>query len=153
MLISQQNKLKINKIKRPIVFVPMSADIIHYGHTRLLNKSSNYGNVIVGLMTDKGISSYKSRPFFNFKHRYEVLKSFNNIKMIIPLEGLIYDKISKIIKPNFFVHGSDWNKGPQLKQKIYLKKIMKEWKGKLITIKYTEGISTSKIKKNLNKDN
>ena len=153
MVISLKNKLKIKKIKRPIVFVPMSADIIHYGHTRLLKKSSNYGNVIVGLMTNKGISSYKSKPFFNYRHRYEVLKSFHNIKMIIPLEGLIYDKISIIIKPDFFVHGSDWNNGPQLNQKIYLRKIMKEWKGKLITIKYTDGISTSKIKKKYNEGN
>ena len=153
MIISSKNKFKINKLNRPIVFVPMSADIIHYGHIRLLNKSSKYGNVIVGLMTDKGILSYKSKPFFNFKQRHEVLKSFKNISVIIPLEGLIYDKICKAIKPDFFIHGSDWNMGPQMKQKIILKNLMKHWSGKLITIKYTDGISTTKIKKKLEKEN
>ena len=153
MVITKKIKKKINQMNRPIVFVPMSADIIHYGHIRLLKKSSRYGNVVVGLMTDKGISSYKSRPFFKYRNRYEVLESFKNISMIIPLEGLVYDKICKIIKPEFFVHGSDWNKGSQMKQKNILKNLMKKWSGKLITIKYTDGISTSKIKKKLKRDN
>ncbi len=152
MIISKKNIKKINQINRPIVFVPMSADIIHYGHIRLIKKSSRYGNVVVGLMTDKGISSYKSKPFFNYRNRYEVLESSKYISMIIPLEGLIYDKICEIIKPEFFVHGSDWNKGPQMNQKNILKILMKKWSGKLITIKYTDGISTSKIKNKLKKD-
>jgi cytidyltransferase-like protein len=153
MIISSKNKFKIKKINRPFVFVPMSADIIHYGHTRLLNKASKYGNIIVGLMTDKGISSYKSKPFFSFRQRHEVLKSFKNISIIIPLEGLIYDKICNVIKPDFFIHGSDWNKGPQMKQKIILENVMKQWSGELITIKYTDGISSTKIKKKLSKEN
>ena len=37
----------------------MSADFLHHGHTNLLKKASKLGNVIGGLMTDKGIKSYK----------------------------------------------------------------------------------------------
>ena len=105
MIISLKNKLEIEKIDKPIVFVPMSADIIHYGQARLLKKSSVFGNIIVGLMTDRGIASYKSKPFFNFKQRLEVLQSFKRIKLIIPLNGLIYDKICETIKPDYFIHG------------------------------------------------
>ena len=40
-------------------------------------------------------------------------------------------------------------KGPQSYQRSHLIKIMREWKGKVIDIKYTKNISSSKIKKKL----
>ena len=69
---------KINiKLKRPHVFVPMSADVIHHGHINILKKSKKYGTLIVGLMTDKGIKSYKKKfpitrksKFVPIKHLY-----------------------------------------------------------------------------------
>ena len=53
------NSLK--KIQRPLVFVPMAADIFHHGHINILLKAKKYGNVVVGLMTDAGIKSYKKK--------------------------------------------------------------------------------------------
>ena len=55
---------KQSKLRR-LVFVPMSADFLHFGHINLLLKANKYGKVVVGLMTDKGINSYKKKkPFF-----------------------------------------------------------------------------------------
>ena len=48
----------------PTVFVPMSADLIHHGHINILKKAKKLGRVIVGLMTDKGIFSYKKKTSF-----------------------------------------------------------------------------------------
>ena len=47
----------LKKIRRPLVFVPMAADLIHHGHINILLKAKKYGTVIVGLMTDKGIKN------------------------------------------------------------------------------------------------
>ena len=51
------------------VYVGMSADLIHPGHINLLNEASKLGNVIVGLLTDKAISTYKRVPYMNFDQR------------------------------------------------------------------------------------
>ena len=68
-------KIGIN-LKRPHVFVPMSADIIHHGHINILKKSKKYGSLIVGLMTDRGIKSYKKKlPFMTYKVRKIILQS------------------------------------------------------------------------------
>ena len=42
-----------------IAFVSMCADGLHHGHINIIEKARNYGNVWIGLMTDKGIMSYK----------------------------------------------------------------------------------------------
>ena len=47
------------KKNRKIVYVGLSADILHEGHINILKKASKLGNVVVGLLTDKAISSYK----------------------------------------------------------------------------------------------
>jgi glycerol-3-phosphate cytidylyltransferase len=138
---------KIN-LKRPHVFVPMAADIMHYGHINILKKSKKYGSIIVGLMTDKGIKSYKKKyPFMSYKERKIVLESLKYVDCVIPIPGLKYVEFAKKYKFNFFIHGDDWKKGPQSHQRSSLIKIMKKWGGKVIDIKYTKGVSSSLLKK------
>ncbi len=54
---------------RKKVYVGMSADILHEGHINILKIANSYGDVIVGLLTDKAISSYKSIPYLDFNRR------------------------------------------------------------------------------------
>ena len=132
---------------RPYVFVPMAIDFLHHGHINILIKAKKYGNVIVGLMTDNGIKSYKGRnPIISFKNRLKILNHINMISYILPLPGLKYTHFAKKFKFNYFVHGSDWKKNVQSEQRKKLKKIMKNWGGKVIDIPYTANISSSKIK-------
>ena len=50
------------KLKK-IVYVGLSVDIIHEGHINILKTASKYGDVIVGLLTDEAIASYKNIPY------------------------------------------------------------------------------------------
>ena len=40
-------------------YVALSADILNKGHINIIKVASKYGKVIVGLLTDKAIASYK----------------------------------------------------------------------------------------------
>ena len=53
------------------VYVGMSADLIHPGHLETIEKARQLGDVIIGLLTDRAIASYKSLPLLSF---YLVLK-------------------------------------------------------------------------------
>ena len=129
----------------------MSADVIHHGHINLFKKAKKYGNIIIGLMTDAGIKSYKKKsPYFTYKLRKKVLKEIKCIKKIIPLNGLEYAKTARKYQLDFFVHGDDWKKGPQSKERDILIKTMKKWNGRVLEFKYTPNVSSSKIKKKLN---
>ena len=133
---------------RPYVFVPMAIDFLHHGHINILIKAKKYGNVIVGLMTDNGIKSYKGiKPIISFKNRLKILNHISMISYILPLPGLKYTHFAKKFRFDFFLHGSDWKTNVQSDERKKLKKIMKNWGGKVIDIPYTANISSSKIKK------
>ena len=133
---------------QPTVFVPMSADLIHHGHINILKKAKKLGYVIVGLMTDKGIFSYKKkRPLLKYTERKIVVESIKYVDEIIPMPGLKYVEYAKKYKFNFFVHGDDWKNGVQSDQRKKLHLAMKKWNGKVIDIVYTRGVSSSKLKK------
>ena len=138
---------KQSKISKT-VFVPMSADYLHYGHIKLLLKAKKYGKVIVGLMTDKGIANYKKgKPFATFGKRKKVLSQIKLIDKIIPINGLLYSKFAMKYKFDYFIHGDDWKNGAQSSERKKLISVMKKWNGKVIEPKYTKGISSTLIKK------
>ena len=44
--------------KNKVVYCGFAADILHEGHINLLKFASKYGDVTVGLLTDKAIAYY-----------------------------------------------------------------------------------------------
>jgi len=148
-IISDTDLRNIKNFKKPIVFVPMAADIIHHGHIRILKKAYNYGTTIVGLMTDSGIKTYKKPPILSFKERKEIIMSIKYVDYIVPLHGLIYFEIAKKLELDYFVHGSDWKNGPQKIARQQLIKLSKKIGMKVIDVPYTKNISSSVIKKKL----
>ena len=132
--------------KKKIVYVGLSADILHAGHINILKIASSYGEVIVGLLTDEAIASYKKVPYLDFKQRKIVLESMKHVTKVIPQETLDYVENLNIIKPHYVVHGDDWKSGIQKKTRDRVIKVLKKWSGKLIEPRYTKDISSTIIK-------
>ena len=68
----------------------MSADLIHRGHINIIKEGNKYGNIIVGLLTDEAIASYKRVPLISFKHRKLILENMKGIKKVIIQDTLDY---------------------------------------------------------------
>ena len=136
-------------MKKKIVYVGLSADILHKGHVNILKIASSYGDVYVGLLTDKAIASYKNIPYLNYEKRKVVLENIKYVKKVIPQKTLDYVENLNKIKPDFVVHGNDWKTGIQKNTRKRVIKILKKWSGKLIEPQYTKGISSTLIKKEL----
>ena len=98
-----------------IIYTAFSIDLLHEGHINLLKKASNYGQVVVGLLTDKAIASYKRLPHFTFQKRKYILENLKYVSKVIPQETLDYSKNLKKIKPDYVIHGDDWKHGIQKK--------------------------------------
>ena len=131
------------------VYVGMSADLIHPGHLNIINEARKLGDVTVGLLTDKAIASYKRLPALTFAQREIVIKNIKGVENVIPQETLDYIPNLKKLKPDFVVHGDDWKDGVQKQTRQRVIDALKEWGGKLVEIKYTEGISSTQLNQSI----
>lgn len=141
--------MKNKKIKRPIAYVAMSADIIHKGHINILKIAHRYGDVVLGLLTDKAISTYKNSSYLDYENRKVIVENIKYVKRVIPQNTLDYVKNLNKLKPKYLVHGDDWKKGVQKKARARAIKTLKKWSGILIEPKYTQNISSSLIKRKI----
>ncbi len=138
------------KNKKKLVYVAFSADILHEGHINLLKKASKYGQVMVGLLTDHAITSYRKLPHLNFKQRGVILKNIKYVNKVVEQKTLDYSKNLLKYQPDYVVHGDDWKSGIQKNTRAKVIKILKRWSGKLIEIPYSHDLETEKTKsKNL----
>lgn len=131
--------------KRKIVYVGMSADLIHHGHINIINSGKKYGKVVVGLLTDEAIASYKRVPILNFEQRRQIIESIVGVDMVIPQRTLDYVENLRKIKPDYVVHGDDWKTGVQRETRERVIKTLKSWGGELVEPKYTSGISSTDL--------
>ena len=135
--------------KKKIVYAGLAADILHQGHINILKKASKLGKVVVGLLTDQAIASYKKLPLLNYQQREAVIRDIKYVSKVIPQKTLDYRPNLVKLKPNFVIHGNDWKYGVQKKTRNQVIKTLKKWNGKLVEPKYTKNISSSEIKNKL----
>ena len=134
---------------KPLVYVGLSADLIHPGHLNIIKKASELGEVIVGLLTDYAIASYKRLPYLNFEHRKMIVENIKGVSKVIPQETLDYVVNLRKVKPNYVVHGDDWRTGIQEQTRQRVIEVLKEWGGELKEIPYTKGISSTMFNKSI----
>ncbi len=127
------------------VYVGMSADIVHTGHLNIIKEARKYGEVIVGVLTDKAIASYKRLPFLSLEERKTIIENIKGVSQVVLQETLDYVPNLKKIKPDYVVHGDDWRTGPQWETRERVLQALKEWGGELIEPGYTQGISSTML--------
>lgn len=124
------------------ILIPMSGDLFHYGHVRLLKRvKENYPNstITVGLISDEQMVNYKRLPIMNYDERKEVIECCRYVNQVIncPLvytyEMLDELKIDKVIH----AHNIDED------DKYYY--FCKNIPNKFERYPYTDGISTTDI--------
>ncbi|MGD9994142.1 MAG: phosphoenolpyruvate mutase [Salinivirgaceae bacterium] len=131
------------------VYIGMSADIIHPGHLNIIKEGTKLGEVIVGLLTDEAIASYKRLPYLDFEQRRIIVENIKGVAKVIEQNTLDYVPNLLKIKPDFVVHGDDWKEGIQKETRQRVINTIQNWGGKVIDIPYTKGISSTKLNEKL----
>ncbi len=131
------------------VYVGMAADVLHEGHINILKIANKYGDVIVGLLTDEAIASYKNIPYLDYKRRKVIIQNIKFVKKVVPQNTFDYVPNLNLLKPEYVIHGDDWKTGVQKKIRKRVIKTLKKWSGKIIEPEYTKNISSTIIKKKI----
>ncbi len=126
-----------------IVFTNGCFDILHAGHIEYLSKAKDLGSVLIlGLNTDASVRRIKgeNRPVNNEEARAIVLASLQFIDAVVLFDEDTPYELIKLIQPNILVKGSDYRP-----ENIVGSDIVKQNGGKIETIDFVEGYSTTSI--------
>ena len=120
-------------------------DLLHYGHINLLKRAKSLGDyLIVGLSTDDFNNTEKNKEsYFDYENRKSLLDAVKYVDLVIP-EETWDQKVLDIQKYNvdIFVIGDDW------KGKF---DYLEDFGIEVVYLPRTNEISTTKIKKDLNR--
>lgn len=130
------------------VYLGLIGDIIHPGITNIIRRGAEYGDLTVGLYTDKAIATYKRLPYLNYEQRENVVSNMKGVSRIVPQDDWSYIPNLRKLKPDYIIHGDDWKTGPASKLREEVVEVLKEWGGELIEIPYTRGIDSTSLVEN-----
>ena len=128
-----------------VVYVGMSADLIHPGHMNVLKRAAELGSVTVGVLTDEAIASYKRLPYLAYDQRAAVVENIKGVDRVVPQTTLDYVENLKQYKPDYVVHGDDWRSGVQSRVRERVIEALTGWDGQLVEVPYTRGISSTQL--------
>lgn len=127
------------------VYVGMSADLVHPGHLNIIKTASRLGEVVVGLLTDEAIASYKRVPYMEYEQRREIIENLKGVARVVPQHTLDYVANLEQVRPDYVVHGDDWREGVQARTRQRVIDTLAGWGGELVEVPYTKGISSTKL--------
>ena len=127
----------------------MIADIMHPGLINIINEGAKYGDVIIGLYTDKAIATHKRLPYLTYEQRETVVRSIHGVADVVPQDDWSYVPNLVKYKPDYIIHGDDWLEGPDKYIRDEVFKVMESLGGKVIEIPYTKGITSSGLAEEL----
>ena len=131
------------------VYLGMIGDIMHPGLINIINEATKYGDVMIGLYTDKAIATHKRLPYLTYEQRKQVIENIKGVSTIVPQDDWSYVPNLVKYKPDYIIHGDDWLEGPDKYIRDEVFKVMESLGGKVIEIPYTKGITSSGLAEEL----
>ena len=134
-----------------IVYLGMIGDIMHPGLINIINEGAKYGDVMIGLFTDKAIATHQRLPYMTYDQRKNVIENIKGVSQIVPQDEWSYVPNLLKYRPDYIIHGDDWCEGAdsELRQQVF--ETMKQIGGEVIEIPYTKGINSSSLDKEIKK--
>ena len=131
------------------VYLGMIGDIMHPGLINIINEAAKYGDVMIGLYTDKAIATHKRLPYLTYEQRKKVIECIKGVSTIVPQDDWSYVPNLVKYKPDYIIHGDDWQYNSQKYIRDEVIKVMESLGGQVIEIPYTKGISASGLKETI----
>ncbi|MGH0004772.1 adenylyltransferase/cytidyltransferase family protein [Pseudovibrio ascidiaceicola] len=131
------------------VYVAMCADVIHRGHINLLKNAAQHGRVVVGLLSDSAVASFKRVPFMAYQDRLSVVQNLRYVDEVIQQDATTPAPYIEQMQPEVFVHGDDWCNGRETFVRDSVVAALDAYGGKLVEVPYTKGVSSTSLQTRL----
>lgn len=130
------NKLK--EIENRTVYMCFSTDMIHSGHIAIIRKAEKLGKLIIGVLSDEAVVSYKRFPLLPFEERKTMFENIAGVHEVMEQKTLSYKENLEKYQPTYVVHGDDWLTGFQKPIRDEVCSVLASYGGKLVEYPYSK---------------
>ena len=138
---------QLKRIQNRMVYMCFSTDIVHSGHIALIKKAKHLGRLIVGVLSDEAVSSYKRYPLLPFTERKVMFENIAGVYKVVEQTTLSYKENLEKYQPMYVVHGDDWKYGFQKPVRDEVVSILASYGGKLVEFPYADDEKYIKLEK------
>ena len=128
---------KLKEIQSRTVYMCFATDIIHGGHIAIIKKAQKLGRVIIGVLSDEAVASYKRMPLVPASERKVMFENIAGVYKVVDQNTLSYKENLEKYKPSIVVHGDDWVSGFQRPIRDEVTAILASYGGKLVEYPYS----------------
>ena len=127
---------KLRQIGKRTVYMCFSTDIIHSGHMSIINKAKRLGRLIIGVLSDEAVASYKRYPLLPFEERKSLLSNIKGVYKVVEQKELSYKENIVKYRPDYVVHGDDWKEGFQKAIREEVLEELNKYGGRMVEFPY-----------------
>ena len=127
---------RLAEIEDRTVYMCFSTDMIHSGHIAIIRKAEKLGKLIVGVLSDEAVVSYKRFPLLPFDERKTMFENITGVWRVVEQKTLSYKENLLRYKPTYVVHGDDWCTGFQRPVRDEVCSVLDSYGGQLVEYPY-----------------
>lgn len=143
---------KLADVESRTVYLCFSTDIIHSGHINIIKHAQKLGRVIIGVMSDEAVASYKRYPLLPFSERQVMFRNINGVYKVVEQRSLSYRENLEKYRPDYVVHGDDWRQGFQKPIRDEVTSVLASYGGKLVEFPYSDDEKYREIDRHMRAD-
>lgn len=127
---------KLKEVESRTVYMCFSTDMVHSGHIAIIKKAKRLGKLIVGVLSDEAVCSYKRFPLLPYAERKALFENIAGVYRVVCQDTLSYKDNLYRYRPTYVVHGDDWTEGFQRPVRDEVVSILESYGGTLVEFPY-----------------
>ena len=138
---------RLKEVENRTVYMCFSTDLIHGGHIEIIRKARRLGRLIVGVLSDEAVASYKRFPLVPCAERMKLFENIAGVSRVVEQRTLSYRENLEAYRPDIVVHGDDWCAGFQKPVRDEVLSLLNTYRGKLVEFPYSAAEEYQEIQK------
>ena len=128
---------KLKAVENRTVYMCFSTDILHSGHIAIIHRAARLGKLIIGVLSDEAVTSYKRFPLVPAAERRVMFQNITGVYRVVEQRTLSYRENLEKYHPDIVVHGDDWVTGFQRPIRDEVATVLASYGGRLVEYPYS----------------
>lgn len=136
---------RVRQVDRRTVYMCFSTDMVHSGHIAIIRRAARLGKLIVGVLSDEAVISYKRFPLLPFAERKALFENITGVSQVVEQKTFSYRENLERYQPDYVVHGDDWVSGFQKPVREEVLSVLSGYGGRLVEFPYSNDEKYQKL--------